>query len=252
MTLIGFDTETTGLSTTEDRIFEIGLTTFESGKLIDTYGQMIDPMRELSKTTVEKTGVNQEDLVGKPHFAAVVEEILNRIRGGVIVGYNLLSFDLPILAEELGRLNLEMPEIRPIDALVFARELVKKGRHRLTDMVRHYGLTMDTAHRATADADATVRLLLAMAPDLPPELDDLLVLQKQWQEEFLARKATWRKGRDRPSRPQDSLLRQEYAASTLLKTRDGKVTLGPAYLYGKETDPIRAFLEAYMALTRNH
>jgi len=250
MALVGLDTETTGLSIQEDRIFEIGLTTYEKGELTETWGELVDPGRELSPITVEKTGVTQAEVTGKPLLATVVGEVLKRIEGQVVVGYNLLGFDLPLLEVELGRLNLKMPECFPVDALVFTKGLVKKGRHRLVDMVKHYGITMENAHRATTDADATVRLLLAMAPDLPEELDDLLVLQAQWSEEDRQKKATWRKLRgQQPEAGQSTLLRQEFASTAHLVSDDGKPTLGPGYLYGRETDPIRAFIEAYLALT---
>lgn len=250
MTLVGLDTETTGLSTREDRIFEIGLTTYEKGELKETWGELVDPGRALSDITVEKTGVTQAEVTGKPPLSAVVGDVLKRIEGQVVVGYNLVDFDVAILKAELDRLNLEMPEIIPVDALVFTRGLVKKGRHGLGDMVKHYGITMENAHRATADADATVRLLLAMAPELPAELDDLLVLQAQWAEEYRQKRATWRKLRgQQPEGGQDSLLRQEFASTAHLVSEDGKPTLGPGYLYGRETDPIRAFIEAYLALT---
>ena len=251
MTLVGFDTETTGLSTVDDRIFEVGLTTFENGRQVENWGQLIDPVKELSKIAIEKTGVQPSDLEGKPPFSSVVDDVLKRLEGRVVVGYHLLGFDLPLLEAELARIGRKMPECWPVDALVFTRGLVKKGPHKLSDMIQHYGLTMETAHRATADADATVRLLLAMAPELPPDLDGLLVLQTQWQEEFRAKRATWRKKPGQPEGRQDSLLRQEYAQSSNLVTEDGKVTLGPGYLYGTEIDPIRAFVEAYVSLKKD-
>ncbi|NOZ01602.1 MAG: 3'-5' exonuclease [Deltaproteobacteria bacterium] len=247
-TLVGFDTETTGLSISEDRIFEVGLTTFENGELIEDWDTLIDPSREMSKVSIEKTGVDPSELVGKPLFSAIVDEVLNRIQGRIVVGYNSLGFDIPLLEAELARVNRTMPECRVIDVLVFAKGLVRKGGHKLGEMIKHYGLTMDTAHRASADAAATVRLLLAMAPDLPPDLDDLITLQAQWRQEQRAKRAVWRKRPGDAGSGQDSLLRQEYAPASSLVDSDGKVTLGPGYLYGTETDPIRAFIGAYLSL----
>lgn len=245
-TLVGFDTETTGLSFQDDRIFEIGLVSFENGVAVDNWGPMVDPIKALSKESLEKTGVTDDDLKGKPVFASIGPEIVDRMAGKIVVGYNILGFDLPMLEAELRRNGLAMPEFAAVDALVFARGLVKSGRHTLSDMVRHFGITMETAHRATADAEATVKLLLAMAPQLPPDLDDLIRLQSQWREEQRSARALWRKKDDAPPSP-ETFLRQETASSSLKVDAEGRVSLGPSYVYGRETDPLRAFLIAYTA-----
>lgn len=246
MTLVGLDTETTGLSPVEDRIFEVGLVTYQGGEKVEEWSRLLNPGRPLSAESVQKTGVRDEDLAGCPPFRDVVHEVLDRIHGRVLVGYNLLSFDLPMLQAELKRLQLVMPPCSLVDALVFARGLVAQGRHSLQDMVARYGLTMETAHRATADADAVVRLLLAMAPDLPPDLDALMELQAQWVEAQRARRATWRQ----KSGEKAALLESEAAPSASLMDASGRVRLGPGYLYGRETDPIRAFLTLFMARRR--
>jgi DNA polymerase-3 subunit epsilon len=243
--LVGIDTETTGLSVTEDRVFEIGLVTFEGGAVVETWNQLLDPLRPLSPESSQKTGVTDADLKGKPAFATIAAEVAARLDGRVVVGYNLLSFDLPLVENELRRVGLALPRCWPVDVLIFARELVKTGRHNLSEMARHFEVAMDTAHRATADADACVRILMAMAPKLPPALDDLLRLQTQWLNEQRARKAVWRQRQDETNG--DALLRQEVAPGAGLVDERGRVSLGPGYLYGRETDPLRAFLSAYCA-----
>jgi hypothetical protein len=101
---------------------------------------------------------------------------------------------------------------------------------------------MDTAHRATADAEATVRLLRTMGKDLPQELDDLLRLQTQWQAEQRARRAMWRSKPDESSR---EVLRGDMAPAAGLVDEKGRPSLGPSYLYGKEIDPLRAYLQSW-------
>ena len=248
MTLVGFDTETTGLSVTEDRIFEVGMVSFEGGAVVDSYSRLIDPTRPLSQESVAKTGVSDADLHGKPAFQSIAAEVVARLEGRVVVGYNVLGYDLPLLENELKRVGLAMPNCWPVDVLVFARELVKGGRHNLGEMARQFGIAMETAHRATADAEASVKLLLAMGPQLPPELDALVRLQAQWREEQRARRAVWRQRQEGTGQP-EQLLRQETAPGASLVDDAGHVVLGPAYLYGREADPLRAFLATYTAQT---
>lgn len=241
--LVGLDTETTGLSPVEDRIFEIGLVTYSRGVKVEEWSTLLNPGRPLSPDSVQKTGIRDEDLRDRPSFGDVVAEVLDRIRDRILVGYNLLSFDMPMMQAELGRLGLPMPRCSPVDVLVFARGLVKQGRHSLGDMMARYGLTMETAHRATADADAVVRLLLAIAPELPPDLEGLLELQSQWAEEYRTRRATWRQ---RPGE-RAVLLQPEVSPASALRAADGRVRLGPGYLYGRETDPLKAFLSMFFS-----
>lgn len=238
--LVGLDTETTGLSVTEDRIFEIAVVTFEGDRITDPFCEMMDPTRPLSDAAREKTGVSEEQLRGLPTFAHFAPDILRRMEGRVIVGYNLLGYDLPLLQAELRRVGLELPTCHIVDVLIFARALMPGGRHRLEEAVRHFGVTMDTAHRASADAEATVRLLLAMAKDLPPDLDDLVRLQTQWQSQQRAKRAMWRSKPDEGNR---EVLRGDMAPTAGLVDDRGRPSLGPSYLYGKEIDPLRAFLQ---------
>lgn len=240
--LVGVDTETTGLSVTEDRIFEIAMVTFEGDRITDPFCELMDPTRPLSEVAAEKTGVSDEVLRGKPTFAHFASEVLRRLEGRVVVGYNILGYDLPLIQAELRRVGLELPPCHVVDVLVFARSLMPGGRHRLEEAVRHFGVTMDTAHRASADAEATVRLLRAMGGDLPPQLDDLLRLQTQWQAEQRAKRAMWRSKPDEGNRES---LRGDMAPAAGLVDDRGRPSLGPSYLYGKEIDPLRAFLQSW-------
>jgi DNA polymerase III epsilon subunit family exonuclease len=238
--LVGLDTETTGLSVVEDRIFEIAVVTFEGGCISDPFCELMDPTRPLSDAAALKTGVTDSDLAGRPTFAHFAPEILRRIEGRIVVGYNLIGYDMPLLKAELARVGLELPDCHMVDVLIFARALMPGGRHRLEEAVRHFAVPMDNAHRASADAEATVRLLLAMAKDLPSELPDLLRLQAQWQAEQRAKRAMWR---SKPSQGSREVLRGDMSPGAGLLDDMGRPSLGPSYLYGKEIDPLRAFLQ---------
>jgi len=235
--LVGLDTETTGLDTRRDRVFEIGLVTYRSGDVVENWGRLMDPLVELDQKVVETTGVTTEEVSGQPVFAEVVDEIEKRISGQILVGYNIIDFDLPMLATEFERLGRQMPPFQVIDVLVFARQLARGGRHRLGDMAARFGVEMDTAHRATADADATVRLLYALAPSLPDDVEKLLVLQSQWSAQQQSKRAMWRDRGDG-----GALIGSGQAAAV---AHDDKVALGPAYLYGDERDPLKAFINQY-------
>jgi DNA polymerase-3 subunit epsilon len=238
MRLVGLDTETTGLSPQEDRIFEIALVTFENGKLVDKWEVMMNPQKPLSEESLNKTGVTNEELQDKMVFSYYADEIAHRIEGQILVGYNIIGFDMPFLRAEMKRIGREVPSCTVVDPLVFARGLFKDGRHSLSDILERLGLTTEKAHRASYDAESAVRVLLAMAPSLPADLDELLKLQSQWLEKMILEKKNQWKRKDKgglTSEPLD-LLRDE-ALDT---------SLGPAYLYQTtDIDPLRFFLRSY-------
>ena len=77
---IAFDTETTGFDARgEDRLTEIGCV-----ELIDflptgkTYHTHLDPQRQLSEKVTEITGLTTEFLKGKPLFADVAEDFMEK------------------------------------------------------------------------------------------------------------------------------------------------------------------------------
>jgi DNA polymerase-3 subunit epsilon len=64
---------------------------------------------------------------------------------------------------------------------VWARELYKDERgHRLGEVCARLGIALDNAHRAASDAEATGRVLLALAPRLPGTYSELIRLQTQY------------------------------------------------------------------------
>jgi len=238
MKLIGLDTETTGLSPEEDRIFEIALVTFEDGELVDRWEAMINPQKPLSEDSIKKTGVTNEELQNKMLFSYYAHEIVRRIEGQILVGYNIIGFDMPFLSAELKRVGIEMPPCKVIDAFVFAYGLFKEGRRSLIDILARLGLSTERAHRACADAESAVRVLLAMAPGLPSDLDELLRLQSQWLEKQRLEKSQWKR-KDKGGLTAEPL--------DLLRDETLDTSLGPAYLYQTtDLDPLRFFLRSYL------
>jgi DNA polymerase III subunit epsilon len=222
------DVETTGLDSETDRIIEIGIIRFEDGEVVESYGQLIDPERDVPEEVVELTGIEPEDLEGKPVFAEVADEILERLQGVGLCAYNL-SFDKGFVAAELARCGLAWPEQAPtLDPLIFARQFYKNLRRKnLGTIADRLDIPLEEAHRATHDAEVAGHVLYAFKDRLPENLEDLLILQAQWEAAQAKEMASWR-GRDS-------------GGETLADALGGQtIGLGPAYIYGDEADPLRA------------
>lgn len=238
--LVVVDTETTGLDAKTERVIEVGIIHFEGGQVVDRYGTLIDPGVPIPQEVVALTGIKDEDVAGQPRFADVAAEVLRRLSQGVIVGYNL-PFDKGFLVAELERAGLSWPDRPCLDPLILVRELHRnQGSKKLGVAAARMGISLEEAHRATADAEVAGLVLLELASRygerLPPALEDLLVLQAHWEQQQAAEQAGWRRNRGRG----EAELLGATAGPALTVDDDGLPALGPAYVYGDDPDPMRA------------
>ena len=225
------DVETTGLDPENDRVIEIAVIQMQGGEETGRYTSLVHPGRDVPAEVTNITGLTNEDLRDAPPFEQIADDVRTALEGRAFVAYNL-GFDRAFVAKELGRCGIEWVPQTPIDPLVFARELHKKaGSKRLTAVAERLGLSLENAHRAADDALVAGQVLYAFAEALPKGLDELLMLQGQWATSQENEMAGWRsrKGGD--------------AFGSGIGTPDGAdrgSALGPAYLYGDDTDPVRA------------
>jgi DNA polymerase III epsilon subunit family exonuclease len=221
------DVETTGLEPEDDRIIEIGIVTFDNGDVQEVYGQLVDPEQPLPDDVTDLTGISESDLEGKPTFDEVADDVHDRLTDVGICAYNL-DFDKGFVEAELERAGYSWPDDSPtFDPLVFARQFFKdQPRKNLGTIADLLDIPLEEAHRATHDAKVAGHILYAFSDRLPEGLDDLMVLQAQWEQEQARDRASWRG--------------EEEASDTLSDALGGDVGLGPAYIYGDEPDPLRA------------
>lgn len=142
-----FDTETTGLDAREDRIIEFGgielVNKFPTGR---TFHHYINPQgRQIHPEAQAVHGIGEADLVGKPAFPDIIDELRTFLDGALLVAHNA-NFDIGFLNAEYKRLNL--PPIDPgvvVDTLAIARRKHPMGPNSLDALCRRYGI--DNSHR---------------------------------------------------------------------------------------------------------
>lgn len=164
MTVI--DTETTGLEPAQADVIEIAARRLERGVLVAKRHALLRTERPLSDFTT-RSGLTQTILAAEGRDPAdVLSRFLDFCVGTLIVGHNI-DFDLGVLTAQSTRLGISVPVLSSSDTLDLARRFrPAPGDHPATysleDLVRVYGLRAVPTHRAPADADATVELLLAL------------------------------------------------------------------------------------------
>jgi len=200
-TLAVFDTETTGLSTRDDRIVTAFLGVMgPDGELTESFSWLADPGVVIPPRATDVHGITtkmaQEQ--GRPAAEVVAEVLreLTRILGAGIplVVYNA-SYDLSLTNSEAKRYGLQpLDNPRPIiDPLVIDRALdtYRKGKRTLDVVSMHYGIINDNAHNAEGDAVTAGRVARAIAQKFPEETADVMPLHDrqvdwayQWAESF--------------------------------------------------------------------
>lgn len=183
------DFETTGLEPERDRVIEIGVACFRDGVLESTQNWLVQPGIPVPKESTDVHGIDDAMLEGKPSFGEVFAEVTTYLEGRIPVAYNHL-FDSRFLLAEVRRAGLPIGGSAPpachedgvwIDPLVWAREVQKEDKgHKLTDVCARLGIPLESAHRASFDAEATGKVLLALAPKLPTRYAELLRVQKRY------------------------------------------------------------------------
>ncbi|MCA9524624.1 MAG: 3'-5' exonuclease [Myxococcales bacterium] len=227
------DTETTGLNPDKDRIIEVGIAIYQNGTVVEEYQTLIDPECSIPDEVVRITGIQPAELEGAPKFAEVVDDVYARLIDHVVVAYNL-AFDRRFIERELERCGRAWPDVPTIDPLVFVRELHRdQGSKRLEAVASRLGIPHPDAHRALNDAIVAAQVLFALASQLPPGLHELITLQQQWAIKQEQEMSGWR------SR-QSSDFQVSVSGGIDLIDAEGMMSLGPAFVYGGESDPLRA------------
>lgn len=161
-----FDTETTGLDNSADRIIEIGgielENLFPTGRTIHFY---INPAgREIHPDAQAVHGISAEHLAGKPVFADVAQEIIDFFDGAKFVAHNA-GFDMGFVNAEFARLGLPpVGSERVIDTLSLARRRHPMGPNSLDALCKRYGIDNShrTKHGALLDAELLADVYIEM------------------------------------------------------------------------------------------
>ncbi|MER5733041.1 3'-5' exonuclease [Streptomyces sp. NPDC002138] len=180
--LIGFDLETTGTEPGDSRIVTAAVIEVRAGTVRERRGWLADPGIPIPEEASAIHGISTERAVreGRP-AREVADEVATALvehwaRGAVVVAYNA-AFDLTMLSAELARYGLPSlaerlggPETGPVvDPLTIDRAVdrFRRGKRTLEAVCGVYGVTLEDAHDAGADALAAVQVARAIAARHP-------------------------------------------------------------------------------------
>ena len=159
--IIFFDLETTGVDTARDRIVEISLIKVmpDGEKIIKT--RRLNPTIPIPKEASDVHHIHDEDVKDCPTFRQVAKSLRDFMEGCDFGGFNSNRFDLPVLAEEFLRAEVDI-DLRNRRYIDVQNIFHKKEERTLVAAYRFYcDKDLNDAHSAEADTMATYEVLKA-------------------------------------------------------------------------------------------
>jgi DNA polymerase-3 subunit alpha (Gram-positive type) len=154
-----FDIETTGLSPVKDQITEIGAVKIENGRIVDKFNTLINPGCSIPYRITKLTGITDEMVKDEPRIHEILPRFIEFCNNCILVAHNA-KFDISFIKNKAKSVNLNVNN--PIvDTLALSRLcLPSLKRHRLSNVVKHFGIKLENHHRAVDDAQATAEVFL--------------------------------------------------------------------------------------------
>jgi DNA polymerase-3 subunit epsilon len=176
-----FDLETTGVDVLHDRVVTANVGVIDKhGQVISSRSWLVDPGIPIPAQASAVHGITTERARAEgQHAAEAVRDIRDALAELLaadipVVAYNA-SFDFSLIAAECKRYAVDALHARPIiDPLVIDKQVdrYRRGKRTLNLVAEHYGVHLDGAHEAAADAQAAGRVALALISQHREQLPD--------------------------------------------------------------------------------
>lgn len=159
--LIFLDLETTGINIASDRIVEIALLKINTDGHEEEKLLRINPEMPIPEQSSRIHGIRDEDIKDCPTFKEVAKTLAHFMEGCDLAGFNSNRFDIPLLAEEFLRadVDIDLKKRKFVDIQAIFHKMEKRT---LTAAYKLYcNKNLEDAHSAMADTKATYEVLKA-------------------------------------------------------------------------------------------
>jgi DNA polymerase-3 subunit epsilon len=178
-----FDLETTGVNITTDRIVEISILKVFPNGTEESKTWLVNPEMTIPKEVIEIHGITNEKVANEPTFKELAKDIYNMIKDSDLGGFNSNRFDIPLLAEEMLRaeVDFDMKNRLAVDVQTIFHKMEQRT---LSAAYKFYCKEeLEGAHGAEADTKATYEVLKAQI-----EMYDAIENDTKFLAEFSSRK----------------------------------------------------------------
>lgn len=174
--IVFFDLETTGLNIISDRIIEISYLKVHVNGNKTSKTILVNPTIPIPPEATAIHGIRDEDVKDAPVFSSIARNLAKEIEGCDLAGYNSNKFDIPLLAEEFLRadVDIDLSRRKLIDVQVIFHKMEQRT---LSAAYKFYcNEDLGNAHSSEADTMATYRILEAQLEKYPELKNDIAFL----------------------------------------------------------------------------
>tara|TARA_R110002033_G_scaffold56090_4_gene105071 strand:- start:43604 stop:44320 length:717 start_codon:yes stop_codon:yes gene_type:complete len=160
----------------KDRIVEIAiLKIFPNGNK-ESKTWLVNPEMQIPDEVIAVHGITNEKVANEPTFKELSKEIYKIIKDSDLGGFNSDRFDIPLLAEEMLRadVDFDMKNMVSVDVQTIFHKMEKRTLGAAYKFYCDKDLT--DAHSAAADTNATYEVLLSQLERYPELENDVKML----------------------------------------------------------------------------
>ena len=156
-----FDLETTGIEVAKDRIVEIAIFKVYPNGNKESKTWLVNPTIPIPAQSTAVHGITNEKVANEPTFKELSSQIYAMIKDSDLAGFNSDRFDIPLLAEELLRAEVDFDMKNRVSVDVQTIFHTKEERTLSAAYKFYCNQTLENAHSAEADTMATYEILKA-------------------------------------------------------------------------------------------
>lgn len=156
-----FDLETTGLNITQDKIVEIAIIKVNPDGSEEQFHSLINPEMKIPDEVSQIHHIFDKDVQDKPTFKQIAKKVTDFIGDADLVGFNSNKFDIPVLSEELLKVNSDF-DVSDREFIDVQNIFHKMEQRTLSAAYKFYcEKEIENAHSALDDTIATWEVMKA-------------------------------------------------------------------------------------------
>jgi len=153
------DVETTGSDPARHRITEIGAVRVRGGRIVGEWSSLVNPEGRIPSFIRKLTGITDAMVAEAPRFGEIAEALREFLGDAVFVAHRA-KFDHGFLKAEFERCGMAFGGPLLCTVVESRRHFPGLPSYGLAALSNHFGVSLDSHHRALCDARATAEIFL--------------------------------------------------------------------------------------------